>query len=330
MKKHSLPVISGITVNNGVNYYTNDIPHDYEVFSDSLTISTRGEYSGTVTYHNGKFVLANNILVMEMKGLTKNQKLFIGSLINNLGYGGYSGYPRKETLKNDFLYLPTKDGEIDFQFMEDFVAELEAQRVAELEAYLTVTGLKDYVLTEEEYVALNGYEDIKFFDYKFKDIFNEIKQGRRLRKNDQIAGDIPFVMSGRTNTGVVGYISNPVAFFRKNSITIDIFGNSFYRNFDFGAGDDTGVYWNSNVQYSKETMLFFTTSMERALFGKYSYGKKLRSSQSLDSKMKLPTKDGKIDFEFMETLISAIQKLVIKDVVKWADRKIELTKQVTQ
>lgn len=30
----------------------------------------------------------------------------------------------------------------------------------------------------------------------------------------------------------------------------------------------------------------------------------------------------------METLISAIQKLVIKDVVMYADRKIDATKQV--
>ena len=45
-------------------------------------------------------------------------------------------------------------------------------------------------------------------------------------------------------------------------------------------------------------------------------------------KIFLPTKDGKIDFAFMETFISAIQKLVIKDVVIWADKKIDATKQV--
>lgn len=50
-----------------------------------------------------------------------------------------------------------------------------------------------------------------------------------MKKDDQLPGDIPFVMSGVTNTGVVGYVSNPVAFFPKNSITIDIFGNAFYR-----------------------------------------------------------------------------------------------------
>ncbi len=40
------------------------------------------------------------------------------------------------------------------------------------------------------------------------------------------------------------------------------------------------------------------------------------------------TKLAQIDFDFMETLISAVQKLVIKDVVLYADRKIETTKKV--
>ena len=44
--------------------------------------------------------------------------------------------------------------------------------------------------------------------------------------------------------------------------------------------------------------------------------------------IQLPTKDGEIDFEYMETLISAIQKLVIKDVVLYADKKIEATKKI--
>ena len=95
----SISVISGITQNNGTNYYTEDILSQSEVFEEELTISTRGEYSGTVFYHSEKFVLANNILVMKMPNLSKNQKRFVGSLINSLGYGGYSGYPKKETLK---------------------------------------------------------------------------------------------------------------------------------------------------------------------------------------------------------------------------------------
>ena len=214
--------------------------------------------------------------------------------------------------------------------MEKFIAELKALRIAELKAYLFVTGLKDYTLTPEEEQAVKDFEagNVEWGKYHFEKVFNHIKQGRRLKKDDQKEGAIPFVMAGTSNTGVINYISNPIDTFPPNSITIDIFGNTFYRNYGFGAGDDTGVYWDDQKNYSKELMLFFTTAMSRALVGKYSFGKKLRSSQSLKEQMFLLEHQGSPDYSGMKTFISAIQKLVIKDVVLYADREIEATKQV--
>lgn len=149
---------------------------------------------------------------------------------------------------------------------------------------------------------------VKWGEFKYKEVFNRIEQGRRLKKDDQIDGTIPFVMSGTTNAGVVNYISNPVASFPKNAITIDIFGNTFYRNYAFGAGDDTGVYWNDATAYSSNAMLFFAVAMQKSMMGRFSYGKKLRSSQSEDFTMHLPvTDDGEIDFDFMESFIAELE-----------------------
>ena len=148
---------------------------------------------------------------------------------------------------------------------------------------------------------------VKWGEFKYKEVFNRIEQGRRLKKDDQIDGTIPFVMSGTTNAGVVNYISNPVASFPKNAITIDIFGNTFYRNYAFGAGGDTGVYWNDATAYSSNAMLFFAVAMQKSMMGRFSYGKKLRSSQSEDFTMHLPvTDDGTIDFDFMESFIAEL------------------------
>lgn len=148
---------------------------------------------------------------------------------------------------------------------------------------------------------------VKWGEFKYKEVFNRIEQGRCLKKDDQIDGTIPFVMSGTTNAGVVNYISNPVASFPKNAITIDIFGNTFYRNYAFGAGDDTGVYWNDATAYSSNAMLFFAVAMQKSMMGRFSYGKKLRSSQSEDFTMHLPvTDDGAIDFDFMESFIAEL------------------------
>ena len=170
--------------------------------------------------------------------------------------------------------------------------------------------------------------NVKWGEFKYKEVFNRIEQGRRLKKDDQIDGTIPFVMSGTTNAGVVNYISNPVASFPKNAITIDIFGNTFYRDYAFGAGDDTGVYWNDATSYSSKAMLFFAVAMQKSMMGRFSYGKKLRSSQSENFTMRLPaTIDGKIDFDFMESFIAELEAERVAELE--AERVAELSAYLT-
>ena len=259
--------------------------------------------------------------------ISKNSISFFTSVLNKQKTKLLSVLVRDvdKTFLNYIIKLPTKNNKIDFDFIESFNLKLESEHISELKTYLLNNNLEDYNLTSIEKQVLADFENnkIEFGSFTYKSIFNNIKQGRRLTKDDQKSGNIPFVMAGVTNTGVVNYISNPVATFPKNSITVDIFGNTFYRNYDYGAGDDTGAYWNSKVEYSKELMLFFTTAMEKSIFGKFDYGNKLRSSQSFDFTMQLPIFNKKPDFETMETFISAILKLVIKDVVLYVNKKLE-------
>nr|WP_198980355.1 hypothetical protein [Helicobacter pylori] len=67
-------------------------------------------------------------------------------------------------IKNDKVILPLKPtanaqtlNDIDFDFMEQFIAELEQCRLAELEAYLKATGLENTTLSSEEENALNVF-----------------------------------------------------------------------------------------------------------------------------------------------------------------------------
>ena len=276
---------------------------------------------------------ASQVITAKADWLNEKNGVYISATIGKLmSQFSYSKKPGLQIYKDMVISLPTKKGKIDLEFIESFIAELEAQRIAELEAFLLASGLKDYNLTDEEQKVLEDFENdkITFTEFTFSNIFNKILQGRRLKKEDQITGNIPFVMAGTTNTGIAKYISNPVAEFPKNSITIDIFGNTFFRNYDFGAGDDTGVYWNNVKNYSEKTMLYLTSSMSKLVQGKFDFGNKLRSSQSLDFKVQLPTLTNQPNYPLMETLITAIQKLVINDVVLYADKKIEATKTVTQ
>ena len=102
----SIPVISGVTINNGVNYYTEDELEENEIWNDCLTITTRGEYSGSVFYQDYPFALANNILVMPMPGLSQNMKLYIATALQKLPFGGYGNYPTKDKLAKSAIALP--------------------------------------------------------------------------------------------------------------------------------------------------------------------------------------------------------------------------------
>lgn len=327
-KNGKVPLVSNSSSDNGVMGFSN-LKANNKLNTISCSDTTLG--ADTMFYQEKDFIGYSHIqhLVPRFEPFNKAIANVIISAcrVSTSKQYDYGNKFNREAMNKTKIQLPAKNGKIDFGFMESFIAELEADRIVKLEAYLLATGLKDYTLTAEEQQVLQDFEKGKmaFGGFTYKSIFNKIAQGRRLKKDDQILGNIPFVMAGTTNTGVVNYISNPVASFPKNSITIDIFGNAFYRNYDFGAGDDTGVYWNDEREYSKEVMLFFATSMQKSISGKFDFGNKLRSSQSFNFKMNLPIQNQQPNYELMETFISAIRKLIIKDVVLYADEKIAAT-----
>lgn len=327
----NVPYLCASAEKNGVSTY---ISYNDDLIDKGNCIFIGGK-TFVVTYQeNDFFSNDSHNLALYLKFSEKRKKdvqIFIASCITrSVGYKySWGNSISHKKIQNDYVSLPiTPENKIDFDFMEAFIRELEEERIRELAAYLKVSGFDNYKLSKCESEALAHFNELKWKQFSYSEIFNHIKQGRRLKKGDQKPGKIPFVMAGTTNTGIVGYISNPIATFPKNSITIDIFGNTFYRNYDFGAGDDTGVYWNDDKNYSSEQMLYFSSCMEKSIRGKFSFGKKLRSSQSFDFRIFLPTTpDDSPDYAFMETFISAVQKLVIKDVVLYADKKIAATKQ---
>ena len=320
-----LPVISGITVNNGINYYTEDKPKNDEVFADSLTISTRGEYSGTVTYHSGEFVLANNILAMPMPKLNKKHKLFIGSIINNLNYGGYNNYPKIETLKNDKIYLPTKNGKIDYDFMEKYITEQEEEIIDKLYTYLKVNKLYNYNLSDAEQKVLKEYDSIEFADYDITKIF-DIRNTKNIlsREITENSGNTPYLCASTENNAVSSYISYDESKLDKGNC-IFIGGKTFvvtYQEKDFYSNDSHNlVLYFKNHEATKLNQLYLVTCVNKSLSYKYSWGNSVSNAKIKSDLISLPTKNGKPDFETMEIFISAIQKLVIKNVVCYTQKK---------
>lgn len=285
---------------------------------------------GCAFYRNYDYKMVTHARVFSLKpniDISENQGVFLSISLQYLkNYFGYENMCAWAKIKDMIIKLPTKNNEIDFDFMEFFVAELEAQRVAELEAYLQASGLNDYELTLDEINLLNWFDKVEWGKFNLKDLFGNATRGKRLKSADRIAGNLPFVTAGETNEGVSAYIGNKVEVFNENTTTIDMFGSAKYRNYKYGADDHVAVVHTENIP--KLASIFITTAIHKAAYtGEFNYGKNFYAKDADALSVMLPIKNGLPDYNYMEMIISYVQKLVIKDVVDYADTKIEKTKQ---
>lgn len=326
---YNLPAITCTTQNNGIACY---VPREKAtIFKNCISVAANGDAPAFYQQHD--FTILQDAYVLKFKGeeLSDLHYLYFVSLLQKIltkfDWNNKSGW---EKVKQEKIEIPiNKDSTIAFEFMENYIKELEAERIKELEAYLQVTGLKDYKLNAQEREALaifasslrestqkhphchtersevsqkNSDRDISAFakpqydnyslhwrEFKIGELFNNIRQGARLKQADHIKGNLPFVMAGTENTGISGFIGNENARkFKANALTIDIFGNVFYRAYEFGASDDVGVFWNENNSVKEKSMLFLSAVISKSLQGKFDFGHKLRASQSYDIKILLP------------------------------------------
>ena len=270
--------------------------------------------------------------------VTDNTALFFTTILNGLKKDLLSVLVRNvdNIFLNSTIQLPINgNGEIDFGFIDGFVAELEGQRVAELEgqrvaelqAYLSATGLNDYTLTTKELKALEDFNNCKWKFFNLESLFGKATRGKRLKGDDRIDGALPFVTAGEANEGISAFIGNNVHIFSKNTTTIDMFGSAKYRNYSYGGDDHIAVVHTEKLQ--QNAAIFVTSAIHKSSHnGQFNYGHNFYAKDADELNILLPARSTVPDYDLMETLISAVKKLVIKDVVNYADKKIALTKEV--
>ena len=285
--------------------------------------------------HVVKFKKCEALAFKEIE-FTNYSGLYISSCIKNIlrGKFGYGNQLSSSKLRDGKfkILLPTLGGKINFSFMEKFIEELERERVEELDAYLRATGLKNYELTQSEKSALAKFDEFDKWggvakEFNLKKLFGSSTRGKRLKSSDRLDGNLPFVTAGEADMGISAFISNDVEIFKENTITIDMFGSSKYRNYKYGADDHVAVVHTENLP--KHAAIYVATAIHKvANAGQFSYARNFYAKDADELNILLPVFNGEICYEFMNDFIKAIEKLVIKDVVLWADKKIEATKNV--
>lgn len=280
-----------------------------------------------------KFQLTENIILYFSTLLNKQKSKLLPVLVRNID----------TTFLSLLIQLPiTSTGEIDFAFMENFInaledeciCELEEERISELNAYLEVTGLKDYTLTPEEDESIKDFKEMEWGEFEIGELFDFLTSKKRFDANKVNIlenGNYPYIVRTSLNNGTKGYLNENEEYL--NSGNTISFGQDtatiFYQKEPYFTGDKIKIVKAKDDFFNAKNALYFLTSMNKS-FQVYSWGS---SSFNVDilskEKMFLPLQNNSLNYPFMETFISAIQKLVIKDVVLYADKKINATKSIT-
>ena len=155
------PYVVRMGSNNGQKGFINE---DEQFLNEGNTISF-GQDTATMFYQEKPYFTGDKIKIVKAKDKRfskKNAQFFISTMTKafSLFSWGSSSF-NVNIIKNQKITLPIKNGKPDFDFMESYIAELEAERLRKLEAYLVANGLKDYTLTDEEKEVLAKFRNDK-------------------------------------------------------------------------------------------------------------------------------------------------------------------------
>ena len=319
-----VPVYSSESTNNGIIGYTKNEP-EFIVNKENPIYIIFGDHTRSFNIATDSFCVTDNVKVLSVKEVCSIKVLLciISSwkkCIPNIGYSRHWSLA-----KNIQFNLPiSKNGKIDFEFMENFIADLETERIKKLEDYLIANGFDNYTLTAKEKQILKDFKNQKFREFNVIDIF-EIENTKNILSRDIIenSGKTPYLCASTENNAISSYISYDEKYLDKGNCVF-IGGKTFvvtYQEKDFYSNDshNLALYFKNNI--TKLNQLFLVTCINKSLGHKYSWGNSISKAKIQSDKVSLPIKENQPNYELMETLISAIQKLVIKDVVLYVNDK---------
>ncbi len=162
-------------------------------------------------------------------------------------------------------------------------------------------------------------------EFSFDEIF-EIRKGFYNKKPEHLEeGYIRFLGATEKNNGVTEYytldeIKNssktgdnknaPLSekIFPPNALCITnngSVGNAYFQEKEFTCSHDVNPLYRLDGEFNKYTALFVATVIQHDKY-RWAYGRKWRPARMVKSKLKLPSKNGKPDWQFMEDYIKSL------------------------
>lgn len=152
-------------------------------------------------------------------------------------------------------------------------------------------------------------------DFKIEDLFSAQTGDTDLQQKDINGRGTLFVNSGVEGLGIKGKTDREAKVFDSNTITIDFWGNAYYRDFEYKMATHNHVFsLSGDVIKNRNIGLYLVSTMSymRKLF---SYNNMGTWSKIKEQYIHLPiTKKGNIDFVYMESRIREMEESRIREM----------------
>ena len=347
-EEFDLPLVNAKNGNNGIMYFGRS--SDFSSVEGGIDIVNDGAVSAGNVYPQPHRigVLYNAYIITLKNGMNTNRQVleYLACVMEKtikyrFNYSNKAGWdkvkeisislPIKVDENNkpiiDDTYFYHKEGFIpDFDYMEKYIAELEGQRIAELERYLVATGLNDYELTDDDKKVLSEKVDTK--EFVMHDIFElltvkkAIKTSVRNYQNNEFC--VPVVYAKFGDNGIM-YWGRQGEFTTYNNVLSIVYNGVIAAGKCYAQEEETGILAESyfiRYKFGKVPFLanlYMSKVIEHKIYPLYSRETlAIWNNRVENDSIELPVKsDGTPDFDYMEKYIKAIEKVVICDVAKY-------------
>lgn len=250
-----------------------------------ITVTLGGTYLLSSFVQQDKFYTAQNIKVLApKKEMSFSEKIFYCKAIE-LNRKKYTSHGREANKTLDTLLIPEKVPENFKKIKIEDIDETTEKSIL-LEKFKIETQKWKY------------FELVKLFDIEGSKTTNV------LELEEYGKGKYPYVTTQATNNGVESFFD----FYSEkgNVLTTDsaVLGYCAYQKLPFSASDHVEKLV-PKFKMNKYIGLFLTTIMNLEQY-RYNYGRKCSQTRMKEIKIKLPERNGKPDFEFMEKYIKSL------------------------
>ena len=336
------PYVTRSAFNNGISGYFDDESGVFMNYGNCITIGAEG---GVAFYQPDDFISGIKVYTLRHERMSCEIGMYLCTALNAHSHiYSYTNARVLDKIKAETIQLPVKEGtddvnytqdDIDWDYMESYIHDLEESYIHDLDAYLKETGLDDYHLTDVDQALLErepvfgAFTVGELFDCSTTKVFYPTRENLP-------EGETPYISRATSNNGVSGYyndINNEFTVHQK-CITIGAeTGIAFWQEKPFIPG--VKVYTVMHEQLNSKNALFITTLLNKSA-GDYGFSY-LRSLKRIKAEtIQLPVKpdidssnytQDDIDWDYMESYIRVMEKRVIADVVDYKNEVIALTKE---